>query len=209
MPHAHARTVDESQACVSGVASVSREQHNVKVTPPTRRHLSVFHPDMLQIMHLSLYETLQKYCIESDVSEVIASEALTVLEEKVWDVLRGKMLDRTLQKVTELRVGSKTCSEVNVKTEDKAASQIHEMLNDISLPNIAEEWRQKMSHYVEQVNWVRTVEGPVDKATQTVSTGSILFLKSCHTGAIEGHVNKATQTVSTGRVLFLKLLSES
>jgi hypothetical protein len=153
---------------------------------------------MLQMMQLYLYETLQKYCIQSDVSELVASQAVTVLEEEVWGVLRGKLLDRTLR-----RVGSENCSEVKVRTGDKAASSMFQALNEISLPDISEEWRQRMSQIT------RNGSVACHRSRELDGEEQVNQLQSRHASAAEGRVNKATQTVSTGNVLFLKLLSDS
>jgi hypothetical protein len=200
MPHPRSRTSEENQACIYGAASVSTEQHSMKVTPTTHQQQSFFHSDMLQMMQLSLYETLQKYCIESDVLELIASRAVTVLEEEMWGVLRSTVLDRTLRKVAGLRSDSENRSEVK---EDKAAMRMFQALNEISLSDVSEEWRQRMSHITQNgsvaCHGSRELDG-VEQVNQ---------LQSRHTSAVEGRVNKTTQTVSTGSVLFLKLLSDS
>jgi hypothetical protein len=203
MPHTHSRTLEESQACIREAASVSAEQYNMNVTHPTYQHLSVFHPDMHQTLQLSLHETLQKYHIQSDISELIASQALTVLEEEVWSVLSGNVLDRTLRKVTGLRANSENCSEVKVKTGDKAVSRMFQTLNEISLQNITEAWRQRISQVAPNGSVACHRSRELDDVEEVNQH------QSCHTSTIEGRVNKATQTVSTGRVLFLKLLTDS
>jgi hypothetical protein len=150
-----------------------------------------------------LCETLQKYRVQSDVSELIASKALTVLEEEVRGVLGGEVLDRTLRKVTGLRADNERCSDVRVKMEDKAVSQMFQMLNEISLRNISEEWKHRVSQIAANC--------PVacQQSREPDDVQEVNQPQSCHTRAIGGRVNKATQTVSTGRVLFLKVLSDS
>jgi hypothetical protein len=137
------------------------------------------------------------------VSERIASQALTVLEEEVWSVLRGKVLDRTVRKVAGLRANNENCSEMKVKTGDKAVSQMFQTLNEISLPNISEEWRQRISQIVPNGSAACHESKELDDVEE------VNQLHSCQTWAIEGRVDKATQTVSTGSVLFLKLLTDS
>jgi hypothetical protein len=150
-----------------------------------------------------LQETLQKYRIQSDVSERIASQAITVLEGEVWGVLRDKVLHRTLRKVAGLRADNENCSEVKVKTEDKAVSQMFQTLTEISLPDISEEWGQRISQIAPNGSAACRRSRELDDVEE------VNQLHSCQTWAIEGHVDKATQTVSTGSVLFLKLLTDS
>jgi hypothetical protein len=149
---------------------------------------------MLQMMQLSLYETLRKHCVQPDVSELVASRALTVLEEEVWGVLGGKVLDRTLR-----RVVSDSCSEVTVRTGDEAALSMFQALNETSLADVSEEWRQRM----------RTGSVACHRTREMDGEEQVSQLQSRHASAAQERVNKTTQTVSTGSVLFLKLLSDS
>jgi hypothetical protein len=144
---------------------------------------------MQEILTLLLRETLQKYNMELDVSQLIVSEALTEVEEELKGVLRGKLLDGVLNRV------AKSVSES--ETDQRATSRMSETLTLVS-----KEWKQKLSEFLSigsvamgpstehdvvdddrtQLGLGRTravhvqVGGLVDKAVQTVSTGSVLFL---------------------------------
>jgi len=189
-------TIEESQACIDKVTSLhsalSTEQYegNMKHCP-TDQHMSVLHPEMQRTLQLSLLEALHKCGVKSDMLHLITSRAVLVVEEQLKGVLRGKLLDKVLKKVTQLGCSSEDCSEVKVK----AMLQIFQTLNEIS-SEVSEEWKQIVSGTVPtfsitgerreqedvddghmQLSEAWFEEGCVDQATQTVSTGSILFLK--------------------------------
>jgi uncharacterized protein YoxC len=184
------RTVEESGGDTS--ACTRQYEGNIAHTV-SPQHRSVLHPEMQQVLQLSLCEALQKYGITLDISQLIASQAVIVLEEELKGVLRGKLLDTVLRKVAGL--------DVEVREKKQPVSQMFQTVNEVSLPAVSEEWRQSVSEIVPVVS----VAGEQNREQDTVNQ-----LQSGHTQAIDQQlVDRATQTISTGSVLFLKLLSNS
>ena len=183
------RIVEDSHTCADEAASLSTDQFKREVS-----HCPVLHPEMQKNLRLLLFEACQKYNIELDVSRLIVSEAVTAVEEELKGVLRGKLLDRVLNKVTEL-VSDRD-------TDQKATPHMFETLTEVS-----KEWKQNLSEFLlvgsVPVGW-STEQEVVDNRTQ---------LCSSHTCTVHvqagGLVDKAVQTVSTGSVLFLKVLPNS
>lgn len=198
MLHTWNRTLEEGRTHTDEASSLSTDQCKSNVTC----HMSVLHPEIHKTVRLFLCETFQKYSIESDVSQLIASEAVRALEEELRGVLRGKLLNRVLNKVTRLVPDSETDSEVKVKTDEEASSQTLQLMTEIS-----EEWKQKLLKYL-AVASVGT-----EQNTEQVNVEDRTQLHSDHTRAahvqVGGLVDKAVQTVSTGSVLFLKLQFDS
>jgi hypothetical protein len=182
-PHTQNTTLEESQ-----VTSAFTEQYEGSITrTASHKHLSVLHPQMQKILHLSLCEALKNHDIKLDISQQIASQAVVVVEEELKNVLGGKLLDTVLLKVTGLECGLK----MGVKTKEQAVSQMFQTMNETSLRAVSEEWKQIVSAVVptqsaahEENREQDTVEQlhsghkrTTDQATQTVSTGKVFFLK--------------------------------
>jgi hypothetical protein len=183
------RTVEESGG---GTNACTRQYEGNIAHTVSPQHRSVLHPEMQQVLQLSLCEALQKYGIKLDVSQLIASQAVIVLEEELKGVLRGKLLDTVLRKVAGL--------DVELKAKKQTVSQMFQTVSEVSLPAVSEEWRQSVSEIVPV-----SVAGEQNREQDTVNQ-----LQSGHTQAIDQQsVDRATQTISTGSVLFLKLLSNS
>jgi hypothetical protein len=154
----------------------------------------VLHPEMQETLRLLLCEALQKYNIELDVSQLIMSEAVTAVEEELKGVLRGKLLDRVLNGVAELVSES--------KTDQKATSRMLETLTLVS-----KEWKQKLSEFllVGSVAMGGSTEQEVVDDDRTQLRSGHTHASHVQVG---GLVDKAVQTISTGSVLFLKLLPD-
>lgn len=185
MLHAQNSISEDSHTCTDGATGLSTEHSKREVS-----RCPVLHPVMQEILRHLLCETLQKYNIELDLSRLIVSGALTAVDEELKGVLRGNLLERVLNKV------AKSVSES--ETDRKATSRVLETLTLVS-----KEWKQKLSEFLlvgsaamgkstgqdvvdddrTQLRSVHTcpvhvqVGGLVDKAVQTISTGSVLFLK--------------------------------
>jgi hypothetical protein len=150
-------------------------------------------PVLQRTLRQLLSEALQKYNIELDVSQLIVSEAVTAVEEELKGVLRGKLLDTVLNRVAE--------SVSESKTDQKATSRVFETLTLVS-----KEWKQKLSEFllVGSAAMGRSTERDVaDDRTQLRSGHA----RSVHV-QVGGRVDKAVQTVSTGSVLFVELLPD-
>jgi hypothetical protein len=182
------RISEDSQTCTDGATSLSTDHCKREVS-----RCPVLHPEMQETLRLLLCEALQKYNIDLDISQLIMSEAVTAVEEELKGVLRGKLLDRVLNKV------AKSVSES--ETDQKATSRMFETLTLVS-----EEWKQKLSEFL-LVNSVAmgwsTQQDVVDDRTQLRSGRT----RAVHV-QVGGLVDKAVQTISTGSVLFLKLLPD-
>jgi hypothetical protein len=190
MLYAQNRILEESHTCADGAASLSTDHCKREVS-----RCPVLHPEMQKTLRLLLCEACQQHNIELDVSELIMSEAVTAVEEELKDVLRGKLLDRVFNKVTELVSDS--------ETDQTATSRMLETLTEVS-----KEWKQKLSEFL--------LVGSVANgwsAEQEVADEDRPQRRSGHTRAVQvqtgGRVDKAVQTVSTGSVLFVTLLPDS
>jgi hypothetical protein len=188
--HTQSRTLEESQ-----VTSASTEQYEGNIQIASCQHLSVLHPEMQQIVHLSLCKALQNYGIKLDISQLIASQAVIVVEEELKGVFRGKLLDTVLKKVAGLECDNVESLGVGVKTKEQAVSQMFQTVNEISLPAVSEEWKQIVSEIVPTLS----ATGEHNRERDTVDQ-----LHFGHTQATD----QATQTVSTGNVFFLKVLPD-
>jgi len=188
--HARNRISEDSHTCTDGATSLSTEHSKREVS-----RCPVLHPEMQETLRQLLCEALQKYNIELDILQLIVSEALTAVEEELKGVLRGKLLDRVLNKV------AKSASESEM--DQKATSRIFETLTLVS-----KEWKQKLSEFLLVGSAVmgRSMEQDVVEDDRTQ-------LRSGHTRSVHvqvgGLVDKAVQTISTGSVLFLKVLPDS
>jgi hypothetical protein len=155
----------------------------------------LLHPEIQETLRLLLHEALQKYNIELGVPQLILSEAVTAVEEELKGVLRGKLLDRVLKKVAKSVSGS--------ETDQKATSSMFETLTLVS-----KEWKQKLSESLlvgsVEMGWSTEQDVVDDDRTQRRSGR----MHAVHV-QVGGCVDKAVQTVSTGSVLFLKLLPNS
>jgi hypothetical protein len=188
--HARNRIVEESHACANGDTSLSADHHKMEVPD-----CPVLHPEMQKMLRLLLREACRKYNIESDVSELILSVAVTEVQEGLKDALRGKLLDRVFDKVTELMPDS--------ETDQRATSHMFETLTEVS-----KEWKQNLSEYLLSGS---LADGR--SAEEEVADEDRPQRHSGHMRDVEvqmgGRVDKAVQTVSTDSVLFLKLLPDS
>jgi hypothetical protein len=185
MLRAQNRISEDGHTCTDGATSLSTDHCKREVS-----RCPLLHPEMQETIRLFLCEALQKYNIESDVSQLIVSEAVTAVEEELKGILRGKLLDRVLNKVAQ--------SAPESETGQKATSRTFE-----TLALVSEEWKRKLSEFL-----------LVGSAAMGRSTGQDVAddrtqLRSGRTRAIHvqvgGLVDKAVQTISTGSVLFLKL----
>ncbi|XP_021919976.1 uncharacterized protein LOC110829981 isoform X1 [Zootermopsis nevadensis] len=181
MIHTQSRNVKEGQ-----VTSASTEQFEGNIQTASCQQLSMLHPEMQRILHLSLYKALQNYGIKSDLSQLIASQAVTVVEEEMKAFFRDELFDRVLKNVSGLGCDTVDGLEVGVKTKEQAVSQLF-----VPLRAVSEEWRQIVSEIAptlcaagtqnkerDAVGQVRS--GPahaIDQAAQTISTGNVFFLK--------------------------------
>jgi hypothetical protein len=148
---------------------------------------------MHEALRLLLCKAFKKYNVEWDVSQLIASEAVAAVEEELKVVLTGNLLDKVFNRVTQCVFDSGT---------DEATSQMFQTLTDIS-----KEWKQKLSEFLSVgsvvTEWSREQEDVEDRSQ--LCSGHRLAGE----GQVGGLVDKAVQTVSTGSVLFLKLLPNS
>ena len=189
MFHAENRISEDSRTCTDRATASSMDHSKREVS-----RCPVLHPEMRETLRQLLCKALQKYTIESDISRLIVSEALTALEDELKGVLRGKLLDRVLNKV------AKSASEG--ETDRKAASRVIETLTLVS-----KEWKQMLSEYllVGSAAMGRSTERDVvDDDRNRLRSGRT---RSVHVQA-GGLIDKAVQTVSTGSVLFLKVLPD-
>ena len=179
------RISEDSHTRMDGATGLSTEH-------PKREVSSC--PVLQRTLRQLLSEALQKYNIELDVSQLIVSEAVTAVEEELKGVLRGKLLDTFLNRVAE--------SVSESKTDHKATSRVFETLTLVS-----KEWKQKLSEFllVGSAAMGRSTERDVadDDRTQLRSGHA----RSVHV-QVGGRVDKAVQTVSTGSVHFLQLLPD-
>ena len=188
MLRAQNRISEDSQTCTDGATSLSTDHCKREVS-----RCPVLHPEMQETLRLLLCEALQKYNIDLDVSQLIMSEAVTAVEEELKGVLRGKLLDRVLNKVAN--------SVSESETDQKATSRMFETLTLVS-----KEWKQKLSEFLSvgsvAMGW-STEQDVVEDRTQLHSGGT----RAVHV-QVGGRVDKAVQTVSTGSILFIKLLPD-
>jgi hypothetical protein len=189
------RSLEESRTHADEATNLSTDQCKRNVACcRTNSHLAVLHPEMHKTLKLLLCKAFEKYNVKCDVSQPIVSEAVTAVEEELKGVLMGTLLDRAFSRVTELASDSE---------KDKGASPlIFQTLTEIS-----KEWRQKLSEFlsVDSVVTERSREQEsVEDRTQLCSSHT----QAVHV-QVGGRVDKAVQTISTGSVLFLKLLPDS
>lgn len=184
------RISEDGHTCTDGATSLSTDHCKREVS-----RCPLLHPEIQETLRLLLCEALQKYNIELDVSQLIVSEAVTAVEEELKGTLRGKLLDRVLEKVAKSVSGS--------ETDQKATSRTFETLTLVS-----KEWKQKLSEFLlvgsVPMGW-STEQDVVDDDRTRRRSGRT---RAVHV-QVGGRVDKAIQTVSTGSVLFLKLLPDS
>jgi hypothetical protein len=183
------RISEDIHTCTDGATSLSTDHCKREVS-----RCPVLHPEIQETLRLLLCKALQKYNIELDVSQLIVSEAVTAVEEELKDALRGKLLDRVLKKVANSVSGS--------ETDQEATSCTFE-----TLTLVAKEWKQKLSESLlvgsVEMGWSTEQDVVDDERTQCRSGRT----RAVHLQG-GGRVDKAVQTVSTGSVLFLKLLPD-
>ena len=183
------RISEDSHTCTVGATSLSTDHCKREVS-----HCPVLHPEMQETLRLLLCEALQKYNIDLEVSQLIMSEAMTAVEEEMKGVLRGKLLDRVVNKVAE--------SVSESETDQKATSRTFE-----TLALVSKEWKKRLSEFLlvgSVTMGCSTEQDVVDDRTQLRSGRT----STVHV-QVGGLVDKAVQTISTGSVLFLKLLPDA
>jgi len=184
------RISEDSHTRTDGATSLSTKHPKREVSS-----CLVLHPEMQGTLRQLLCEALQKYNIEFEVSQLIVSEAVTAVEEELKGVLRGKLLDTVLNRVAE--------SVSERKTDQKATSRVFETLMLVS-----KEWKQKLSEFLlvgsAAMGW-STGRDVADNDRTQLRSG---HARSVHV-QVGGRVDKAVQTVSTGSVQFLELLPDA
>jgi hypothetical protein len=190
MPRAWNRISEDSHTCTDGATSLSTDHCTREVS-----QCPVLHPEMQETLRQLLCEALQKYNIELDKSQLIVSEAVTAVEEELKGALRGKLLDKVLNRVAD--------SVSEGETDQKATSRMFE-----TLTLVLKEWKQKLSEFLlvgsVAMGW-NTGQGIVDDDRTQLRPGNT---GAVHV-QVGGLVDKAVQTVSTGSVLFVKIVPDS